>query len=433
MLALLWTTSYKTDQKIWGYYSDPYDYFKQAQFDLFSADLYAPERDAYFYPRPFTVPLFYKLAGNEVNNIILMQEVMHCLAAFFFCAVLMMYLKERWTQILFIFFWYTLMSWWNIFGWATVPLSESLSISFMFIWLASFLWWCKKPSALLFVFQLLIVLLFSFTRDSWPYVLVIFYGLFALASIKYYKQEIIKTVSLFLYAILIFFVQQKTAEIGERYRLPLINNIIFRVVPNDTYLAWFKDEGMPQGNELRSRYEKFEHWKDIYPLYEDPKLSAFSNWVSDQGRFIYQKFLFFHPENLCFLTSNKTETDKIFAYELGYAGYEGDHQLLADRNFPLFNVWSLIIMNVIILMLFFREKRLIYLLPIFLSIVFSLNAVILFLADFLEKERHLFITNIMIQVIGGLLIILILDSAFFKEAFRRLVSLFMRRLESRFQ
>jgi hypothetical protein len=181
ILALFLSLMVKFDPPIWKGYEDTYDYLKQSHISLFDKSFYFPERKPNFYPRPFTVSLLYKMANSDPDTIIIMQKIIHVFCTFFMGYVILLFLRKTQTKIIFLISWYLLMSWWNIVGWTNMLLSESLSISFMFLWIASFLLVFYKRTKNLIVFHILVTVLFSFTRDSWPYILIIFYAIFSLS------------------------------------------------------------------------------------------------------------------------------------------------------------------------------------------------------------------------------------------------------------
>ena len=54
----------------WKDFNDPADYLQQSKIPLSSREFYAPHQQGTFFPRAFTVPLFYKLAGSKPEVII---------------------------------------------------------------------------------------------------------------------------------------------------------------------------------------------------------------------------------------------------------------------------------------------------------------------------------------------------------------------------
>ncbi len=115
---------------IWNLFADPQDYLRQSKYSLFSKEFYIPEPAQWFTPRPFTVPLFYKLAGSEPEQMLYLQKIFYCLSVGVFVVSVLRYVTHYFLQLLVslaLFFFFT---WWNIVGWSNNILSESISFSF---------------------------------------------------------------------------------------------------------------------------------------------------------------------------------------------------------------------------------------------------------------------------------------------------------------
>ena len=399
---------------VWVGFGDPYDYLHQSNASLLSKDLYCPEKSTHFYPRPFTVPLFYKIASSEPDNIIQLQKIVHSISSFFICYVFLFYFKKPSTKIIFTIFWYLLMSWWNIFGWTQTLLSESLSTSLLFCWLASFILFYQKKNKSTFILHCILTILFSFTRDSWPYVLIAFYAMVALYVFIWDTTIRKEIISLIILSLCIFIIQQKSAEIGQRYRLPILNNIVFRILPNKDYYNWYINKVMPCSKELKHQYSNLSNWQMIYPLYEDTNYKKLSDWAIKEGKSTYTKFLITHPSYVFLQNEKKEDLNRIFAYNIGYIGNVCGSSYLSEYMFPLFNTISILLLDAIVVFFFIRRRSFELLLPSILILLFALNAYLLYIADSLEVERHLFITNIMIQFIGIYLFSLVVDMIDFK-------------------
>ena len=111
----------------WKNLTDPYDYLHQSKISLCDKEFYFPHVTKEFDPRPFTVPLFYKLCGSNTDVIVQMQKVMLLLSAFFTAAAFMLFMEKNSAKYIAAFTIYFLVSWWNVMGWATLVLSEALS------------------------------------------------------------------------------------------------------------------------------------------------------------------------------------------------------------------------------------------------------------------------------------------------------------------
>ncbi|MFC1730074.1 hypothetical protein ACFL6I_07025 [candidate division KSB1 bacterium] len=421
IITLILNLTIKLHPPVWTGYGDPYDYINQSKESLLSKNFYFTKKNDLYNARPFTVPLIYKIANGDPDFIIALQKVLHGLAAFFLCFVILLFLRKTYAKLVFIIFWYLLMSWWNILGWTNTLLAESLINTFMFLWIASFLLLLHKRTFINFSIHIILTLLFSFTRDSWPYILIIFYAIVTLTAIKLEKKILLSSVCLLLFSISVFFIQQKSAQIGQRYRIPIMNNIVFRILPNEENLNWFSQKGMPCIDKLKEKYSNLRDWKMIYPLYNDTSLTEFSNWIIKEGKPVYTKFLISHPANLFLLNEKAENKSKIFAYNIGYAGSVKGYSYGSQYIFPLFNTVFILLLNCFLIFIYFKEKRFVLILPTILIIIFTLNAILLFIADVLEVERHLIVTNIIIQFIGILLVSLLIDSDLINGYMKRIL------------
>lgn len=396
---------------LWTGYSDPYDYLYHSKIPINSVAFFAPEKEPAFSPRPFTIALLYKMAYSNPELIIQMQKIMHALSTYLFCFVCMHFFKKQFVKISFIIMWYFLMSWWNILGWSHTLLSESLSISFLFIWLASFFVLFYKRNWFFIASHLIITVLFSFTRDSWPYVILMFYTLMLMVAWVHIKPLVKLTLVAVVLSVGLFFMQQKNAEIGQRYKLPIMNNIVFRILPNTAYTEWFVNKGMPSANELAAQYGNMNDWKGIYSLYGNPQYETFSEWAFKEGKNLYVKFMAEHPSYVISLIFSLDFKNKSLSYNLWYSGDCRGYSWASQYILPLFNVYIILILNSIILWFYYKHKIFILLLPSILIILFTANAMLLYIADPLEIERHLYITRIMMEFIGIFLVLLLSDFA----------------------
>ena len=423
-LTILWRP------EVWLGLGDPADYLHQSKMSLGSKEFYFPEKAPGFYPRAFTVPLFYKIAGANADIIVQVQKFVHTLSAMLLICALLPFIRKKVLKYLTIFFIYIFMSWWNIFGWTIVLLSESLSMSLLFIWIATFLFYIKQKKPAIFALHILITILFIFFLYSWPYVLLLFYLLVSLYFFNVREKIYKRMVSLFVLTMAIFFIQQKSANIGQRYRLPILNNIIVKIVPNEEYSSWFVNQGMPCMDSLQAEYSGIT-WKDkrIYEIYNDSSYIELFDWINEKGKSVYTKFLITHPGHSLLFKEDKESLERIFAYNLNYPGPIKSYSHFAHHIFPLFNlVMLLCLIALLVILLIRRRDRFLYAFPVILFIIFFFNAIMLYNADALEVDRHLFITNIMIQLIGFLSTVILLDNMDYLIIKKRL-SLLMKKLK----
>ena len=417
LLMLFATLITPWDSRKWIEFSDTEDYLIQSKISLSTWEFWAPHHSGTFYPRPFTVPLFYKLAGSEPVRIVIMQKNLHCLSAWFLVFSLLLLTGTALFRYLLMICIYMLMSWWTISGWANQILSESLSLSLLFCWIASFILVWKKKKWYYLLIHILITVLFSFTRDTWPFLLVLFYMM--VSAVAWFRERALLLPSLLMIpvSVILFFVQQNTAKTGQRYRLPMINTIAVRIISDEAYTGWFKNRGMPCTDSLIVKYRKIDVTIDadrhkIWDLYYNHNYEKLWDWIHDKGRAEYMRFMLTHPAYTLLFRESKPRQQRIFAYDLWYSGEVAGYSKLVHRMFPLFNPWWLLACNLLLCIQFFRSKKFILIYPVILSLVFLINVFLSYNADALEVERHLFITSVMIQLIVFVSLAILGDSLF---------------------
>jgi hypothetical protein len=398
----------------WKDFNDPADYLQQSKIPLNSREFYAPHQQGVFFPRAFTVPLFFKMAGSNPEVIIQMQKFIHSLTTLFLAYAFLLIINRMWIRYLMLFSVYLLMSWWNILGWASQLLSESLSISLLFCWIASFILVWKKKNLLFILFHILVTIFFSFSRDTWPYIIILFYFLISVFTVFSRRSFFPKAFFLLTCSVILFFVQLNTSRVGHRHRLPLMNTIAVRILTNPDYTAWFEVRGMPDVKILHPKYRRVDITLDsdrhkIWNIYWNKDYNAFSDWTENEGRQVYMKFLLSHSSYFFLFHETKQQLQRIFAYNLWYTPEIRGYSRLTESLFPLFGRVSVSLFCVLLIILFFRKRDPILLFPVLLWLIFFANIFLSYNADALEVERHLFITMIAIQLIGFISLALILD------------------------
>jgi hypothetical protein len=393
-------------QPRWEHFSDVGDYKRQSEVALTSLDFYAPKPNIgiWFFPRPFMVPLFFKMVGADPHNVVVLQKVVYCICVLSLLLSLLQYLNNLYLKIVTLLGLLFFFTWWNIVGWSTLPLSESLSISFMFLWLSSILWYFRKPGKIQIAFLMFAAFLLSFTRDTWPYIILLYF-LLNIPLTKWLMPQKFKTsIVLFAFALCLYFVQGYTAERGERYRMSVFNTFAARIAQNDEYLEWFKNEGMPLGdllkNDFRGLYlDSYPGKRVIYVKYVDGTYEKLFDWIVKEGKGKYQKFLLTHPAYLFLDDVDRQHfQDNVFSYNLleYYQPPEG-FCINAEHVFPLFNSYWYLLIICLSLYPFLKTKKIIYAFPAILFLLFFFNAMLSYNADGLEINRHLYITRIVLE------------------------------------
>ena len=213
---------------------------------------------------------------------------------------------------------YFLMSWWNILGWTTQVLSESLSMSFLFLWLASFLWLSKRREKWILALHILITLLFCFTRDPWIYILLCFYLMVLDPGFSLRKVILKYSLLMFITGDLGLCSPGRVIACGATHtRLPLANSMVLRVMPDSEYYAWFRVRGMPQERNVRNNLSHLDISKedklvDFFSLYSDPAYRGFLDWCGGQGRICIWPFWLTHPSYAFLLREPPSKLQRIW-------------------------------------------------------------------------------------------------------------------------
>ena len=402
-LYLNFTVQY--DPGRWNGFHDVKDYLFQSNYSLFSKDFFFTKPKPDFYPRPFTVPLFYKMAGHRGETIVKLQKFIHTLSVFVLVYSLLLLLKTGPVRYFIMFSIYFLMSWWNILGWTTQLLSESLSMSFLFLWLATFLLFYSKRKPWILLIHGLITILFSFTRDSWPYLLILFYGIMIVIAWLSDRPLLKGSVIMLLLSVTIYIVQGKSSGIGQRTKVPIINNIVLRILPEPEYYKWFVIKGLPTAGLIKQQFSGIdinkEHdlWK-IFGLYTDPAYKEFQEWAADHGKGLYTRFLITHPSYSLLMKEPESKLKRIFACNLNYVTPVNGYSLFAEKWLPFFSPLSLLILLLLLIWFFIKTRKIYLLFPLVFGLLFLFNVFLNYNADTMEVERHLFITMIMVQLLS---------------------------------
>jgi hypothetical protein len=399
----------------WKNLSDSYDYLRQSKMSVLDKEFYFAHKKKDFSPRPFTVPLFYKLCDSKPDAIVRMQMVIAALSTFFLAAALMMFMEKNSAKYLLMAGVYLLAGWWNVLGWSTLVLSESLSTSLLFCWLASFLFLFKKNNATWWLVHASIALLLAFSRDSWPYVLMVFYGGFGFLWWWFKRVNFKQYLALLSLSMVVFFVQQQSAGIGRRYYLPVINSIVVRVLNKPEYVDWFVKNGMPMAAQLQKNYagldvvpEAGQH--KLWALCGDTAYQPFLDWVIAHGQHTYTRFLITHPLFTLGMDETPAQLARIMSYNLFYIDEPRGYSAYIEPLFPLFNVGVVLVLCIMLVMIYTQRRRVILFGPVLLAAFTLMNVILSYNADALEVDRHLYSTIILVQLVGFWAVALVWDS-----------------------
>jgi hypothetical protein len=404
-------------EPLWDSFSDSNDYINQSKNELFSMDFLSPGTDSKFAPRPFTVPLFLKIAGSNPFHLVLFQRIFYCLCVLVLILTISFSVTDRYLKLIFQFILLYFFTMWDLVGWSGNILSEFLSSALMFLWFSCVIIFYRKPGRLSLSCLIAVSILLSFSRDTWPYIILVL-ALLNFIVFKLTKQQGVKLSVFFLvFSIALFLVQNSTANRGERYKLPVFNSIVGRVSKNDRYVDWFKQQGMPMCAEVVADFRAVDAGSragmlNICKKYYDGSYTPLFEWIRKDGKSVYRNFVISHPDYFFLTDQTNAQVQRLFCVDLhsfGYFQQPDGFFVNAATVFPLFNIWHCMILTALCVMLFFRQKNSIYLLPATLFILFTCNALLSYNADALEVERHLYITQIVLEFVCFISVLFLTD------------------------
>ncbi len=292
------------------YFRDTYSYTVSATLPLTSSSFWAGERS-------FTLPLFYKLLGINPDNYKLpgaMALVSHTQSIFSAICWLALGLavarsiRSRWAGLLAFTLVLVFSLGYEIGKWDLLLLSESLSFSLFALLLAGWIWIAGFSGQKLrswqgygaFLGLLLITVLYSFTRDTNLYFLVLAGVLFAVAGLAAaWKGKSLQalhgyTLAYLAAVIVLFFAQNASINTGNRWQIHIYDHLAYRIIPNPEALDYFTQHGLPMSKKLLEIPTlRGAVYQDL--LLHDPSMEPVRQWTNAHGKATYFGYLLLHP------------------------------------------------------------------------------------------------------------------------------------------
>ncbi len=232
------------------------------------------------------------------------------------------------------------------------------------------------------------------------------------------KQNILNAGVLVVFTFLILIFQSYTVKVGQRDKLPVFNVIAGRISQSDEHLKWFEEKGMPQVSQLKADFrgikvDSQEGKSIIYKRYVDSTYTPLFEWVVKHGKSTYQKFLLTHFQYAILNDQSPEQLNRVFAYNT-YAYYQRPYGFFHNANnvFPLFSVYSGLILLIFCLRIWQITSKDFYLLPMFFSVMMTANAYLSYNADSMEVERHMYLVPVTTELFSMFALFLLLHFLF---------------------
>lgn len=242
--------------------------------------------------RPFIFPLVLKLFGNDAETIVWAQGILSIiswslLAVSAAYSLHVPFLKFAAFGLILLFSLYR-----YVIGWDSVLLTESLSLSFMALFLAGWFWLIKEWHWRKVIFILIVGLLWAFARDTnaWVLLMVALF-LLLLLGLRVIDR---KYLALSIAFLVIFFLSNSSADRGDRWVFPFQNILGRRILSHAQAIDFFAGCGMPVSPELMELAGGYAN-SSARAFYEDPALEEYRLWLHQTGKLCYVKWLLSDP------------------------------------------------------------------------------------------------------------------------------------------
>jgi hypothetical protein len=238
-----------------------------------------------------TVPLFYKMAGNAPRNIALLQLSFSILSWGLLALLVSRAVQFSWLKpfAFLIILLFSLSD--HIIMWDAAMLSDSISLSLLALFIASWLWllenWHWRKAALMLV----VAFLWVFSRDTNGWVVLMLAVLLLLIASLWRSRRCVLIASIF---VLFFIANEVSQSYSHRWVTPFFNVITQRILPNAQSTAFFAQLGMPVTAALMQRSGQLA-WSQNWSLFSDPAFQDFRDWGYNRGKSSYARFLLAHP------------------------------------------------------------------------------------------------------------------------------------------
>jgi hypothetical protein len=214
--------------------TDTPSYEEVAAHPLWSPDFYGGVR-------PFTVPLLYKLVASDENRIIA-QLVISTLCWLVLAAVVASAVRNRVIRPVAFATVLAFSLTKEVILWDPLLLSESLTFALTAVVLAAWLALVQRPTPARAGLVLVLLLFWTFARDSNAYVVLAVAVIVAVSLVDERRRRL--KLALLGGCVVIFAASFASAEAGQRWLLPIHDVVFRRVIPTPDMSRYFAQHGL---------------------------------------------------------------------------------------------------------------------------------------------------------------------------------------------
>ncbi len=372
-------------------FGDTRDYLLIASQSLLSPNFWLSDK-------PFLIPLFFKVLGGNPNVIFMVQLYLSIFCWGILAVACASVIRSY--PLKFVAF-ATILGFslsQEIVLWDSLLLSESLHFSIAALFYSSGFWLVKKWGKFQVVLFILLAALLAFVRDPNAYMLLMA-GVILLVLMVFtqYRLRLLLIGGAF---IAIFIVSYAMSSAGGHSYTPLLNIIGMRILPNQEYLAYFEQQGMPVSSALLERTGTASFWDGLAML-KDPRLDTFRGWVKEHGTIALVKFLWHYKADAIQKPLNNPVS--VLAPNLYYysaTGFtpilEGTRlsELLYPMRFGVILFWLANMYAAFIIAFAFQQRKAIWLFPLLMILLAYPQIIFIWNTDPNDILRHALHLNV---------------------------------------
>jgi hypothetical protein len=242
--------------------------------------------------RPWTVPLLYKILRIDFKAISALQFSLSLISWGTLAIVTGENVHIPWLQPVAFVLVLAFSLGTEVVLWDKVYLGESVTLSMLALFIASWLWFLNTRDWAACAAVILTGILWIFARDTNAYGAAVAVPFLAAAGIlRKFDIQYLTLAAVFLILIILSY---QSAQLGRRWVTPLFNVIGHRLLKDDRMISWFEQRGMPVSPALMERAGHYS-WDDDYLFHKAPDLAGFRRWLFIRGKSLYTRYLMTNP------------------------------------------------------------------------------------------------------------------------------------------
>jgi len=242
--------------------------------------------------RPFVFPLLLKITKQDLTTTAEFQLGFSILAWGLLALAINASLRTPWLKPIAFGLILILSLVRHLASWDFAILTESLSVSWLVLFVATGIWLLHGWRTDKVITLIVIGTFLAFTRDTNAYLLLMLAGLILFAVILLWLKP--RALLIAASFVLIFVLNNASADLGQRWIFPLNNLIGRRILPNPSAVAFFESCGMPVTPDLMKLEGEYANGEDR-AFYTDPALDSFRTWLVADGKNCYMRWLLSDP------------------------------------------------------------------------------------------------------------------------------------------